>query len=180
MGTAANITSIEAVSDLKVALLEFEAGVRDAVTQLLLELQHAVAWVEQDRARFWPEEVRRSSDQMVQARQELERCEMALRAEDKRSCYEQKLALEKAKRRLRTAEEKARLVRHWRVTVNQEADLLHGRLSKLLDFLDTDFPRAVASLQRIIAALDKYTDRTVPVPAANDGPSVAASGEGGP
>ena len=65
-------------------------------------------WIEHDRARYWPHEARKASDAMAAARSELERQELAIRQEDKRSCYEARLALEQAKRRLRMAEEKVR------------------------------------------------------------------------
>jgi hypothetical protein len=87
---------------------------------------------------------------------------MALRAEDKRSCYEAKLALEAAKRRMRLCETKSRAVRKWIVTVHREADQFEGRLARLNDYLDTDIPRALATLERMAAALDRYTEMRRP------------------
>jgi hypothetical protein len=162
MSKQARITSTDVVRHLKIALGEFEDDARDGVTQLLLELRRALDWVEQDRARYWPREVQRASDAVVVARNDLERCEMALRSEDKRSCYEQKLALDRAKRRLRLAEEKVRAVRRWRVVLQRQADNFQGRLAKMTNYLDMDLPRAVAALDRMLTALDKYTERAAP------------------
>lgn len=158
MSGSAHITSIDAVREFRTALQEYEPEMRDALDQLLLELQRGVDWLEQDRARYWPAEVQKASNAVIRAGQDLERCEMAFRAEDRRSCYEQRMALEAAKRRLRVAEQKVRAVRQWRIAVRREADTVHGRLLKMTDHLDTQFPRAIASLSRIIAALDKYTE----------------------
>jgi hypothetical protein len=163
MSSPAQITSIDAVRHFKLALEEFQAEAREAVTQLLLEMRRAVDWIEHDRARYWPREMQRASDALLQARNDLERCEMSLRAEDKRSCYEQKLAVEKAKRRMRLTEDKVRAVRRWRLAVQREADDFHGRLSKLASCLDMDLPRALATLERMAAALDRYTERALPV-----------------
>lgn len=168
MSGSAHITSTDAVREFRAALQEYEADVRDAIDQLLLELRRSLDWVEHDRARYWPAEARRASDGVVQARQDLERCEMAIRAEDRRSCYEQRMALEKAKQRLRLCEHKVRAVRRWRVSVEKEADSLHGRMLKLTDFLDTEFPRALAALQRMATALEKYTERTMPQAGISD------------
>ena len=168
MSGSAHITSTDAVREFRVALQEYEAEIRDAIDQLTLELRRSLDWVEHDRARYWPAEVRRASDRVIQAQQDLERCEMAIRAEDRRSCYEQRMALQKAKQRLRMAEQKVRAVRRSRVSVQQEADSLHGRLLKLTDFLDTEFPRGLAALQRMAAALDKYTERTSPQAGISD------------
>ena len=162
MSEQAKVTSTEDLRRFKFSLNQFDSDARDAITNLKLELRRALEWIEQDRARYWPREVHRASDAVAIARHDLDRCEMALRKEDKRSCYEQKLALDRAKRRLRLAEEKVRAVRRWRVEMQRQADQFEGRLAKLGNYLDSDLPRAIASLERMIAALDKYTDRRGP------------------
>jgi hypothetical protein len=174
----AKITSTDAVRHFRYALEEFASESREAVTQLLLELRRAVDWVEQDRGRYWPREAQRAADAVIEARHDLERCEAALRAEDKRSCYEQKMALERAKRRLRLAEDKVRAVRRWRVAVHREGDQFQGRMAKLANFLDTDVPRGVAALDRMIAALDKYTERAAPVESTGESGAAADTGAG--
>jgi hypothetical protein len=176
MGEQAKVTSTEVLRDLQAALHSFEADARDGVTQLLLELRRARDWIEQDRARYWPREVQRASDAVAVARHDLERCESALRPEDKRSCYEQKLALDRAQRRLRLAEDKVRAVRRWRVAMQRQADNFEGRLARLTNYLDADLPRAVVALERMSAALDKYTERTAPAEPRGE---AAESGSGG-
>lgn len=171
MGSAAKITSTDAVRAFKVALQEYEADLRDAITQLLLEMRRAVDWLEHDRARYWPQEVRNASDALVQARSELARAETSIGADDRRSDYEKRLAFEAAKRRLRNAEQKVRAVRKWRVELRQRADEFEGRLGRLTNFLDADMPRGIAALERMAAALDKYTEKAAP--------SEAGSGLGG-
>lgn len=162
MSGSAHITSTDAIREFRAALHEYEAEVRDTVAQLLLQLRRSVDWVEHDRARYWPAEVRAASDAVIQAQDDLARCESAIRAEDRRSCYEQRMALEHARRRQRLAEQKVRAVRRLRISVQQEADAMQGRMLRLTDFLDTEFPRALAALGRMSAALDKYTERNAP------------------
>lgn len=162
MAKAANITSTEAVRTFKHRFEKYDFEVRQIITELVLEVRRAVDWIEHDRANYWPREVRKASDRLVEARHELERCEMSIRAEDKRSCYEQKLAFEQAKRRLRYAESKVRLVRKWRVAVKQEVDEFLGQVAKMTNFLDAEAPRAIAALERMAAALDRYTEARSP------------------
>jgi hypothetical protein len=177
MSGSAHITSTDAIRDFRAALQEYDLEIRDVIAQLLLQLRRSVDWVEHDRARYWPAEVRAASDAVIQAQDDLARCESAIRAEDRRSCYEQRMALEHAKRRQRLAEQKVRVVRQLRVSVRQEADAMQGRMLRLTDFLDTELPRALAALGRMSAALDKYTERNAPQPdsgqrgAADDPPS---------
>ena len=162
MNQPAHITSTDAVRALRTALQEYEADLRDALEQLLLEVRRAVDWVEHDRARYWPQAFRKASDALAEARAALERAEAALRPEDKRACYEHRLVFEKAKRRLRLTEEKMRSVRKWRVVITREAEEFEGKLARLTNYLDTEFPRALAALDRMATALDKYTDRAPP------------------
>jgi exonuclease VII large subunit len=173
MSGSARLTSTAAVQDFQVALQDYQFQTREAIDQLLLEMQRGLDWVEHDRARYWQAEVRNASDGLQQARLDLERCEMAIRAEDRRSCYEQRLAMEQAKQRLRTAEQKIRAVRRWQVAMRREADTLHSRLLKLTDFLDTEFPRGLASLGRILAALERYTEQYGPGSATPAGPGTS-------
>ena len=163
MTTPVQITSIDALRHFKLALDEFQTEAREAVTQLLLEMRRGVDWIEHDRARYWPRAMQAASDAVVEARNNLERAELALRAEDKRSCYELKIILEKAKRRLRLTEDKVRAVRRWRIAVQREADKFHGHLAKFGNCLDMDLPRALAALERMAVALDRYTERAAPV-----------------
>lgn len=160
MAQGAKITSTEAVRLFQVALQKYEAQVRDTVTTLELELRRAIDWVEHDRLRYWTHEGRAASDALAEARRDLERVELAVRPEDKRSAYEKKLAFDQAKRRVRNAEQKVRAVRKWRLSIHQEADVFLGHLNHLSNHLDTEFPRAVATLERLAQALDKYTEFT--------------------
>ena len=107
MDRSANVTSIDAVRALRAALLNFEAEARDAVVLLVLEVRKALDWLENDRTRYWPEQVRRASERVLQARNDLERAQLTYGSEEPPSCYEQKKALEQAERRLRTCQEKA-------------------------------------------------------------------------
>ncbi|NLF67657.1 MAG: hypothetical protein GX575_01240 [Candidatus Anammoximicrobium sp.] len=175
MTTQAQITSIDAVRHFKLALEEFQAETREAITQLLLEMRRGADWIEHDRSRYWPRAMQQASDAVIEARNNLERAELALRPEDKRSCHEYKIALDKAKRRLRLTEDKVRAVRRWRIEVQRAADHFHGGLAKLANSLDMDLPRALAALERMAAALDRYAERSAPMETAGGVETVSAS-----
>ncbi len=174
---SANITSIDAVRDLKLALQEFDADIRDALTQLLLEVRRAVEWIEHDRAQYWPREVRKASDVVSEARIALQRAELTISPNDHRYCYDERKALQKAKQRLRTAEEKVQAVRRWRVRVKKEAQEFEVQMAKITQYLDADFPRAVAALERMARALEKYTQQRS-ASGGSAGPSSALSSSG--
>ena len=161
MKRSANVTSIDVLAEFKAAIEQYAADGRDTLTTLLLELRRAIEWIENDRTKYWPREVRRAADAVHEARNNLERCQLSIRPDEAPPCYEQKQALELAKRRLRTAEEKVDIVRGWRVKLHHESDEFKGQLGKMNHCLESDLARAVANLDRMMMALDKYAERKV-------------------
>ena len=155
MSAPANVTSIDAVKRFRTSLQSFEAETRDTLTDLVLEVRRALDWIEVDRARYWPREARRAYERAVEARVNLERCQLSITGEDRKSCFAEKKELERAKRRLRIAEEKVHVVQRWAMKVRHEVEEFEGQVAKLNNTLDTQTPRAVAALQRMIKSLDE-------------------------
>jgi hypothetical protein len=175
---SANVRSVDALKQLRTALLVFEASARDALTMLVLEVRKAIDWLENDRTQYWPEQYRQASEAMVEARSELERRQLTYGSEEPPSCIEQKKALERAKRRVRLCEEKIKAVKRWIRAVRNELHEFEGQVARMNECLDTDLPRAAAYLERLAVALDKYLQTTAappPPPAA----SAQRAGDGG-
>ncbi len=158
--SSANVTAIDAVREFRTALLNFEGDIRQALTLLSLEVRRAVDWIEIDRLRYWPVEIRRADEALRQARNDLERCQLKYGSEEAPSCYEQKKAVARAVQRARLCEQKLRATKRWTRTLRQELNEFEGQLAKMNNWLDADLPRAVAALERMLGALDKYTAAT--------------------
>jgi hypothetical protein len=160
--TTANVTSIDAIAGLRTALIEFRAGASDAVVQLMLEARRAVPWIEHDRAQYWPRQVQRATDALSEARLALQRCELTIDGDDSRSCYDERKALERANRRLHEAEAKVAAVRRWRVEIRKELEAFEVQAARVQQYLDSDFPRALAALERMAEALGQYVQTSGP------------------
>lgn len=181
MEQSANVRSVEALRLLRSGLFAFEAEARDGVTQLVLEVRRAMDWLEHDRVRYWADQYRRASEGVAQARNELERRQLTYGSEEAPSCYEQKKALEQAKRRLRLCEEKRKQVQHWIRAVQHDLHEFEGQIARLNDLLDTDVPRAAAVLERMLTALEKYVQVSGAVsrpPAGAAAPAMGTSHDG--
>jgi hypothetical protein len=165
MDRSAKVTSFDAVHALRTSLVGFQGEARDAVTLLTLEVRRAVDWLENDRRRYWPEQARKAAQKLTVARNELERCQLKYGSEETPSCYEQKKAVERAKRRLRLCEEKIRVVKRWIQTVRRELNEFEGQIAQMNDTLDSDVPRAIATLERMLTALEKYAASSAPASA---------------
>ena len=156
----ANITSLDALRSFRAALVKFAAQVEAALVALELEGRRPVEWVE-DRSRYWPQQARLSSDVVAEAKQALERCQIRIASEDVKYCYDERKALEKAKRRLQLCEEKVQAARRWRPQMQKEAEEFKVQIAKLKRFLESDFTRAIAALDRMSGALDRYVEQSV-------------------
>lgn len=159
MNRSANVTSIEAIRAMRGTLVNFETGARDALTGLVLEARRGMQWIETDQRRYWPAQAKKASEALIEARNELERCQLRVGSEEAPSCYEQKKKFEKAKRRLRYCEDQVRNVKRWVQLIRQEMKEFDGQIAQMTNCLDMDVPRAVAALGRMIDALEKYAEQ---------------------
>jgi hypothetical protein len=175
MGATANLTSTDALVRLKLALQYFHQGAIDGLTAVALEVQRFVDWVEHDRAKFWAMKVRRGFDKVAEARSNLERCQMMNVAGHTPECRDEKKALERAKRELAHAEEKVEKVRHWSRALRHEATEYQARAGQLTGWLEGEFPKAVAVLERMTAAIENYLAVTAP----QGGEPIAATSDAG-
>ena len=164
MARSAHVTSIGAVAQFKVALQNFESDVRDGLTTLQLESRRGMEWVN-GRTVYWTRQVRIAGERLNEARNALERAQLSLRPEDQASCYQEKKEVAKAKQRLRFAEEKVLHARQWCQRLHHEIDKFQGKIGRLSQITDVDLARGVAALERIIVALDRYTQRGAADPA---------------
>ncbi|MDX1945442.1 MAG: hypothetical protein SFU86_08535 [Pirellulaceae bacterium] len=174
-GSAANLTSTEALRSLHAALIAFAEEVRDALVLLELECRRPVEWIDHDRTLYWPRELRKASDVLAEARLTLSRCEATIYGEDHKSCYDERKAVEKAKRRLHLCEDKIQAVRRWRVQIRKEVDEFSVQIAKLGQFLDADFPRSIAAVLRMCEALDRYVEQAGPATSSGGSPSATAA-----
>lgn len=172
--TQARVTSIDAVQSFRTAMHEYAHDLRDGLTMLTLEVRRAVEWLDQDRPRYWPEQARRASDELAQAKSELARCQLRIdQSGNPPSCLVEKKAVDQAKRRVSYCEDKVRVVQHWRRMIRHDLDEFEGRITNTQDYLDGEWQRALAAIERILRALDSYvavsaeapTSLTVSLPA---------------
>lgn len=153
---SATVLSIDVVRRLKVALEQFAQQLSEALVTLELESRRPLQWIETDRARYWPKELRKASDRLAEAKLALERCQLTADPSEHRSCYDERKMVEKAKRRLELCERKIPIVRQWRGTLRKEIEEFKVQLARLNNYLEADLPRALASLERMATALEQY------------------------
>jgi hypothetical protein len=158
---SADVTSIPAIREFKVALLKFQDEGRSSLELLQIEIQRVLQWIEQDRPAYWTAQTRRAFDLVAQTRTALTTCQMRTVAGRRPSCIEEKQAHAAAKRRLQHCQEQVRRVKQWGVKLHQERDDFRGRMSGLARVLEQNVPQMAALLERISTTLEDYAEMTV-------------------
>jgi hypothetical protein len=174
MSGQAKVTQIGAIRDFRGTLIVYQAAVREAAEMLLVEMRRGVDWVQEDRPRYWPARVRQLDEALVAAKNALEAC-LARKFDDHQPmCYDEKKVVNAVKVRLETAREKAKEARSWRANIEKDRDDFEARITQLADFADVELPRAIAALERMVVALDKYASKeALPEKLTMDGSSAA-------
>jgi len=169
VSSQADVKSIDTLAFVKEALIAYAHESGQALADIEIEGQRGIDYITVDRAGYWKAEIRRAAEAVNQAIKDLEYCKAYKKVGDNTpSCIEEKKALEKARKRLARAEEKAELVRRWTPVVLQQFREACVRLVRFREVLDVDCPRAIAALERKLRALDEYGSVRGPRPAAAD------------
>jgi hypothetical protein len=166
MSQSAYVGSLEAVRDFRAAMCTFLAEVREAMVSYDLEVRRTLDWLLEAQPKRWHQEVRNCEEAASKARIELERCRASsLPGGGTPSCMEERKSLERSRARLQYAHDKLESVRKWGYVLGREADEYTGRAHQLAGLFDAELPQAIATLDRILSALESYAALEAPAPA---------------
>jgi len=179
MSDSARIGSIEAFKALRPAVMKFSGETMAAVMTANAATTTIVSWLRQDRQPYWKREIRKRRELLTRANTRMISRAGGMDGTDRRVKVEDQLQVDKAKRALAEAEDKARETSRWIRIMDKAVEDCRGRLMPLSFFVQSDLARAVGSLDKMADALDAYTTlkmkNTQPAPppadAAPSGPS---------
>jgi len=156
MSGPAQVRSTQAIEAFGASVAKFEEQVQNALDALAVELQRSENWIEHDRPAYWRGQLLKAEDGVHEAKLELERCLLFALEGERRSCREQKVALEAARRRVEHCREKAAAVKRWQANFRQEALQFRGRTGQLRRLVELDLPQARGVLAKIVRRLEEY------------------------
>jgi hypothetical protein len=157
MSGGAHVDSFEVVRDFRAALATFADEARDALAIYDLELRRTLDWLLVYQPQAWQQEVRNAEEAVRVAKIELGRCRsQRLPGGGEPSCMEEKKILERARRRQQFAEEKLIVTRKWGQNFNRDATQYTSQASQLGDLFDSELPRALSLLDRVLLTLEAY------------------------
>jgi hypothetical protein len=155
MSGRAKVRSVKALKDARAAVLEFMTTARSALATVNDDIQRISEWLVHDRPAYWKHEIRRREDDVVRWRLEMERKRMIAAPDPASTVFEEK-QLRRARERVESARRKLEAVRRWQPIWEREARNSLVMLRGLEESLDSDLPRGVALLERLIAAVEQY------------------------
>jgi hypothetical protein len=158
---SANINSVEAVTRFLALLRDRQERAGNILAAHQQEMHRVLDWFEQELPYLWKQELRRRYDRVSMTRTEYENCKRRAMTGERPSCHQEKMAYERARQRLREAEQKADEIKRWRTRFAQEADECRGRLGKFQHFLDADLRKTIALIERMVQSLEGYIGRTL-------------------
>lgn len=163
MSRFARVTSIGVLQLTQASLQKFRSEAAAAIDDLAGEVRRMSEWIHHDRKEYWALEQRKSWEAVTQARIQLQQARTARRmVGHEPSCIDEERALERAKRRLETAEQKVRAVQHWTHVIDRAVDEFQQSRTKFTMWLDVDLLKAVAVLNRLSETLDDYVSLEAP------------------
>ena len=136
-------------------------------------------WLERDQLGYWQSQVKKRSQDLMQARADLHRRQLSQQGSEAVSDADQKEALREAQKRLRAAEEKVALVKRLIPQLHHAIDEYHSHSQPLGDHLAGGFEKSMAGLEKMILSLESYLALEAPSApvfetAAETGPPSAA------
>ncbi|MGO9108798.1 MAG: hypothetical protein ACLP9L_06155 [Thermoguttaceae bacterium] len=153
----ARLTRIDAVGEMAAAVDAFRNEATAALESLDMEIRRALEWIHHDRHEHWEHQVRRGWERITEARVQLQQAMTARRiGEHDPACIDEKKALARAKQRLEIAQERIEAVRRCTRAIDHAVDEYRGARTPLSIWLESEAPKALAALRRMMDNLEDY------------------------
>ena len=171
MSERAEVTAISAISDFRSAIIVYMSKVRPLFDDSADEVFRTREWLRTTQRMHWENQVRILTRELNEAQQALFSAELAkLRAASTAELAE----VHKTRRALAAAEEKLRTVKRMGSAFEKEALPRLKQIESLRSIVATDLQEGVHFLDRIIRALEHYSEARMG-PAPSDSPPAATA-----
>ncbi|WP_164104091.1 hypothetical protein [Candidatus Laterigemmans baculatus] len=161
----AHIRSIDALRELRAAVLEWGSRLDDQIFTLRSEARRALEWAAVEQPRYWSHQVAVAERGLQDATARLAALQTTYGGRDRPRATEARNRVNELRRRLRFCQERAAACRGWAAEMERAVDQLIAATSGLQQHAEAGLPTAAAQLAQWIDALDRYAD-SLPSPNA--------------
>ncbi len=168
----ARVTSIQAVRDLRPALVHFAQDVARALGEADAGIARAIGQVESDLPARWTRELARRREQLARAKDAWRAKTMFKDSSGKPpSAVDERVEVERWTRQVEEAQGKLEACRRWRSALAQHQEQFRAKVRSARDLSPMMTELAVHELDRLMAAIEGYL--------ALQGPAGGAASSGG-
>jgi len=153
MAQTANITSFDAITAFRDALIVYLGKARPLLEEISGEVIRMRQWLEEDQRRHWEMQLRLRSRKLEEARAELFNATLS---KLQQSTALKQMEVQRADRAVRESEAKLIMVRKWTRELENRTGSLLKQGEQFQSFLAADMAQAVAYLDRVADALEAY------------------------
>jgi hypothetical protein len=149
----AHLSSVEALDSFRNRLILYLEKATNVLDEVSSEVRGTLAWLENQQKPYWEHQVKRRARALEEAQHEIFGARLS---QFRESNDAQQMAVHRAKRALRDAEEKLRRVKIWCRRYQSDVEPLGREVEKFRAVLVQDLKKGAAHLERILRTLDGY------------------------
>ncbi len=161
MAKAANVRSLEALKDFRVALIKFIDKAKRAVSTSDSEVMRTQMWLDGQQSSHWSVEIRKAEVGLANAKSELFRASIS-QPDNPRGPTDQVRLVRKRKQEIEFARKKLDTTKRWARIFEHNSNEYKGAMSPLSSALDGSAQKTVVLIERSIATLESYLKTTAP------------------
>ena len=162
MSQSANVRSVDALKDFKIAMITFAEDARNALSSTDMEVRRIRDWLQRDQLTHWMAQVKRREEDVATAKSELFRRKVTAMNSDSVSDTDQKEALRLATRRLEQAHEMVAKIKRTIPFLEHAIAEYQATSQPLGDMLTGSFANSINLLERWVVSLEKYFELNAP------------------
>ena len=154
----AHLTSLDALDSFRSRMIQYLEKATTVLDEVNSEVRGTAAWLEDRQKPYWEQQVRLRARALEEAQHEAFGARLS---QFRQSNDAQQMAIHRAKRALREAEEKLRRVKLWCRRYQSDVEPLGREVEKLRTALMTDLKKGASHMERLLRTLDGYAARRV-------------------
>lgn len=154
MSDKAQLRSVEALDVFRNQLVQYVERAIAVIDEVGGEVRGTRAWLEDRQRPYWEQQLKLRARALEEAQHEMFGARLSQFRETNDA---QQMAVHRAKRALREAEDKVRTVKLWARRYESDIEPLGREVEKLRSVLMQDLKKGVYHLERILRTLDGYS-----------------------
>lgn len=170
--TKARVDSLEVFKTFRAALIKFGETSMSALAEAESEVHRTLVWLETEQLLFWQTEIRKRHEWVEKCKEAYRQKTIFKDAAGRRSSgFDERKALEKAKRALEEAEEKLANTRKYVRLLQRELQNFTGSMQRFATDVSSCIPVAAAKLEKMRQQLEDYVNLHAPSEATSTAPT---------